>query len=261
MKKSIIIIAAICIANFVFAQDIIVKRNHDSLKVKVTEVNIDEIKYHFYNEPNGAAYSIDKAEVALIRFESGRIEAFEVNFLAPLATNLQTKRALKMNLIAPVLGYTKITYEQVLKPGQSLEVTGNFIGLGLERLNAARGFGVSAAYKFIKTPNYYTRGIRTTHQLQGLYVAPTLQLGAFSAMDNHIFDFFDQTSPERTTTTFATGMLFLGSQSVFGNHFLIDVNAGLGIGAVSGTERNLLFGTVGGGGIFFGGNLRIGYSF
>jgi hypothetical protein len=261
MKKSIIIIAAICISNFVFAQDIIVKRNHDSLKVKVTEVNIDEVKYHFYNEPNGAAYSIDKAEVALIRFESGRVEAFEVNFLAPLATNLQTKRALKMNLIAPVFGYTKISYEQIMKPGQSFEITGNFIGLGLERHNDAKGFGVSAAYKFIKTPNYYTRGIRTTHQLQGLYVAPTLQLGAFSATNNALINFFDQESKERTTTTYATGMLYLGSQSVFGNHFLIDINAGLGIGSIQGTQRSLLFGTVGGGSIFFGTNLRVGYAF
>ncbi len=261
MKKSIIIIAAICIANFVFAQDIIIKRNSDSLKVKVTEVNIDEIKYRFSTEPDGASYSIDKAEVALIRFESGRVETFEANYLAPIATNLQTKRALKINLVAPVLGYTKVSYEQMVKPGQSIEFSGSFIGLGIERQNEARGFAASAAYKFIKTPNYYTRGIRTTHQLQGLYVAPTVQVGAFSATDNPIIRIFSQESTERTSTSYATGMLYVGSQSIFGNSFLIDINAGLGIGAVSGTERILLYGVSSGGNIFFGANLKVGYSF
>jgi hypothetical protein len=259
MKKSIIIIAAICIANFVFAQDIIVKRNHDSLKVKVTEVNIDEIKYHFYNEPNGAAYSIDKAEVALIRFESGRIEAFEVNFLAPLATNLQTKRALKMNLIAPVLGYTKITYEQVLKPGQSIEITGNIIGLGIERTGKPRGFGLTAAYKFIKTPNYYTRGLKVTHQLQGAYVAPTLQFGSFYESNYRYFN--SGSEYERPNTTYVAGMLFLGHQSVFGNHFLVDINAGVGVGSFSGNERTGLYGTIAGANFFLGTNLKVGYLF
>ncbi len=261
MKKSIIIIAAICIANFVFAQDIIIKRNSDSLKVKVTEVGIDEIKYHFHNEKDGPNYSIDKAEVALIRFESGRVETFEVNFLAPLATKLQTNRALKINLIAPVLGYTKVSYEQMVKPGQSIEFSGSFIGLGIERQNEARGFAASAAYKFIKTPNYYTRGIRTTHQLQGVYVAPTVQLGSFSATNNPLIRIFSQENTERTSTSYATAMLYLGSQSVFGNHFLIDINAGLGIGTVSGTERFLLFGNTGIANFFFGTNLKVGYSF
>ena len=77
--KNLTIIVAICISNFVFAQDIIVKRNNDSLKVKIIEVNVDEIKYHFYNKPNDINHSINKSEVAVIHFECNRVEVLEAN--------------------------------------------------------------------------------------------------------------------------------------------------------------------------------------
>ena len=261
MKKSIIIIAAICIANFVFAQDVIVKRNNDSLKVKVTEVNIDEIKYRFYNEPNGASYSIDKAEVAIIRFESGRIEIFESNVLAPLPLKMQSKQAIKINFISPILGYTKLSYERTLQPGQSVEISTTLIGLGIEREGRPRGAAASFAYKFIKTPNFYTRGIRNTHQMQGLYVAPTLQIGSFSSNSLSLNNLFSFENTGRTNTSYVAGMLFVGNQAVFGNHFLLDINAGLGIGSMSGDERIALMGTVGAGNFFLSSNVKIGYLF
>ena len=261
MKKSIIIIAAICIANFVFAQDIIIKRNNDSLKVKVTEVSIDEIKFHFYNEPNGANYSIEKAEVAIIRFESGRVEVFETNILVPLPLKMQTKQAIKINFVSPIWGYTKLCYEKLLKPGQSIEVSTTFIGLGKERIGNPRGAAASFAYKFINTPNYYTRGMRNTHQMQGLYVAPTLQIGSFNSDLVGFNRIFNSEPVGRTSTTYVTGMLFVGSQSVFGNHFLIDVNAGIGVGGMSGEERFALMGMVSAGNFFFSSNLKIGYLF
>ena len=261
MKKSIIIIAAICTANFVFAQDVLIKRNNDSLKVKVTEVNIDEIKYRFYNEPNGASYSIDKAEVALIRFESGRVEIFEANVLAPLPLKMQSKQAIKVNFISPILGYTKLSFERVLQPGQSFEISTTFIGLGIEREGKPKGVAGSFAYKFIKTPNYYTRGIRNTHQMQGSYIAPTLQLGTFNSELTGIDNFLYPKNQGRTNTSYIAGMLFFGNQSVFGNHFLLDINTGVGIGSLSGEERIALMGTIGASNFFLSSNVKIGYLF
>ena len=56
----------------IHAQDII------TLKAKVLEVGISEIRYHKFSNPDGPVYSLLKSDVLLVRYENGENEVFPV---------------------------------------------------------------------------------------------------------------------------------------------------------------------------------------
>ncbi len=60
-----------------FAQDIIKKINGEEIKAKVLEVSKKEVKYTLYEEPDGVTYVVDKCDVLMIRYKSGRNEIFD----------------------------------------------------------------------------------------------------------------------------------------------------------------------------------------
>lgn len=60
-----------------FSQDIIVKKNRDSINSKIIEVQINEIKYYRTELPNGPLYTISKNDVYKIIFKSGLVEDFQ----------------------------------------------------------------------------------------------------------------------------------------------------------------------------------------
>ncbi len=72
MKKSLTLL---CILNFVFilasAQDVIVMKNGDEVKAKVTEIGTNEIKYKKFDNPDGPVYSATKSDVFMIKYENG----------------------------------------------------------------------------------------------------------------------------------------------------------------------------------------------
>lgn len=57
-----------------FAQDVIVKRNGDEVKVRVLEVNTDNIKYKNFDNQSGPLYTILKSEIFMIKYENGMKE-------------------------------------------------------------------------------------------------------------------------------------------------------------------------------------------
>ncbi len=64
------------LASLVSAQDIIIMKNGDELKTKVTEVGTDLIRYKKFDNQEGPTYSIEKAKVFMIRYENGAKDVF-----------------------------------------------------------------------------------------------------------------------------------------------------------------------------------------
>lgn len=62
------------ISSIAFSQDIIQKKNGDSITSKITEIGINEIKYYRYDNLDGPLYIIAKDEVVQIDFENGSTE-------------------------------------------------------------------------------------------------------------------------------------------------------------------------------------------
>lgn len=231
-----------------FAQDKIVKKGGETLEVKILEISPNEIKYKLFNDNDGIVYIMDKDRVKEVIYENGRVEKYEKILTDAEFYVDQKKRALKLNLISPSLGYTQLAYEQNIKPGRSFEVSLGIIGLGarqeldywnnsslyLEQKGAFASFGL----KFIRTPDFTTNNQKYGHIMQGLYVKPEIMIGSFA---NNIlkYDANNIGTVERQTTTFGALMVNLGKQWVFSDIFIIDLYGGVGYALQGRTNDNL----------------------
>ncbi len=277
MKKVIFVIATMMsvIATTANAQDVLTKRNNETLKVKITEIGVDEIKYRVFDEPQGIVYTLDKADIASIKLESGRTEQFEKNSLAPIAYNEQRKQAIKSNFLFPISSSAKLSYEKLLSPNSSIEVTTTVIGVSKVITDQGqRGLGLSVGYKMIKQPDFYVKGMKTRHALHGLYAMPSIHVGTFKeSVSSNIFDaesFFKFSSEtHERKVNYGAFILHLGNQWVFNNRILIDFNVGLGVGTAQSSAKGEFWTpgnyygvrNIGESNIFSTSTLKVGYLF
>lgn len=77
MKKLVLFLFCNFIGfSYGYSQDYLIKKNGDSLKVKIVEINLSEVKYKEYSNLMGITYGVYKSEVKRIRYENGRVESF-----------------------------------------------------------------------------------------------------------------------------------------------------------------------------------------
>lgn len=76
MKKLLIIFVTVCSVVSAFAQDLITKTDGTDIKAKITEVNIDNVKYKRSDNLNGPTYTINKSEILMIIYGNGMREIF-----------------------------------------------------------------------------------------------------------------------------------------------------------------------------------------
>ncbi len=74
--KKVFLFIFIFTAGFAYAQDLIILRNGDEIKAKVTEILSATVKYKRYSNQTGPTYSIDKSKIFMIRYESGDKDVF-----------------------------------------------------------------------------------------------------------------------------------------------------------------------------------------
>jgi len=222
------------------AQDKVYRKNGEVLKVKVLEVSSTEIKYKLFGDDNGPIYVLEKDRINKIEYENGRVEKPTIDLKDPEQYSDQLKKALKINFLSPLFGYTQFSYEKSTGVGKSYELTLAIIGAGknqtLDFYNYQQtekrdqfGFALGAGYKFNKLPDFLFGRTRFTHIMQGAYAKPIVYLGNYS--ENVLVNKTGQTVIERQNVTFGALQLELGKQWVFGEKFLLDLYWGFGIGA------------------------------
>jgi hypothetical protein len=237
MKSLYIILLALCFQT-AFSQDKIYKKGGEIIEVKITEVGTDEIKYKIFNDQNGPVYSLDKDRILKVIYQNGRSENYQSNLKDPELYEDQSKNALKINFLAPLLGYTQLNFEHNLQPGRGYELSLGIIGLGkrqeLERVYSAnsqpnttryreaKGLFLGGGYKFSKLPDFVNKGVKYTHVLQGTYVKPEVILGLYG--QNNI----RSTQGDKETIAFGGLLINLGKQLVLGDALLLDIYGGLG---------------------------------
>jgi hypothetical protein len=83
MQKFILFLAYnFFLLSYGYSQDYLIKKNGDSLKVKIVETNLTEVKYKEYKNLMGITYGIYKSDVLRIRYQNGRVESFTPEELA-----------------------------------------------------------------------------------------------------------------------------------------------------------------------------------
>ncbi|MDL2256842.1 porin family protein [Bacteroidales bacterium OttesenSCG-928-I14] len=61
------------------AQDVIVQNNGEEIKAKVTEVNIEDVKYKRFGNESGPTYTLSKSDIFMIKYENGEKDLFNTN--------------------------------------------------------------------------------------------------------------------------------------------------------------------------------------
>lgn len=224
------------------AQDIIYRTDGTAIQATVLEVGDEEIKYALNSAGNKVIFTLDIAKIEKVVFADGRTENFETNIYAPTPQVFQRKNVLKLSFMGMLYGHTSVHFERRILPGQSVEFSTRFIGLGKNRkLNfgfddekrSPKGLGLAAGYKFIKTPSVYKKGMRPSHLMRGAYLKPTIEAGYYG--ENYISDealengLFAENTVSRRKVGYYALMLNFGKQSVLGNRFVVDFNVGIGV--------------------------------
>ncbi len=240
MKKLFFALTATLLISALHAQDKIYKIKGPVINAKVIEIGTDEIKYKLTDNPDGPVYVVDKSALNRIEFANGKIEKYQLSVKDPESYQGQLTKAIKINFFAPLLGYTQFSFEKSVTPLKGYEVGFGIIGAGknsqaqtyyvngqndVYKRNAFGAF-IDGGYKFNKMPNFFNKGIRMSHVMQGTYVKPSVIFGYYS--DNALN--FKSGNPvvEKRNNVFGSVLLTFGRQWVFGDKFLVDAYYGLG---------------------------------
>jgi len=248
MKKLSALICLIALTFFAKAQDQMLMRDGKTLEVKIIELGVDEIKYKMWPASlEQPVLVVDKVKVVRVELETGEVYEFkEDNFTDADMYVGQKKNAAKINFLSPINGSLWLGYERSIKPGQSFEVELGLIGVGFDIAEQnPRGIGFKGGYKFIKTPDFYMKGMRYSHILKGGYIKPELIFTAYS-VDSYVYDpnTWEETK-ERVSTVGGAVMINLGKQWVYSDAFLLDLFFGIGYGFSSQADVNQ-YGFIGG---------------
>lgn len=225
------------------AQDQIFKKTNEVIHCQVEEIGIGEIKYQLSDGEEEIIFAIDKSMVEKLILENGVEIVFEDEFNNPENYLDHKKNALKIDFLSPLTGNTSLSYERSTRPGRSFEMTIGLIGMGLDpNDNNQGGVFMKAGMKFIKSPDYYLKGMRYAHVLKGSYIKPEIAFGYYKK-DYKEYEFFSYKKSTRESFTSAAIFLNLGKQWIIDNSFLMDFYFGFGYGLDSGpTEGGYHYG-------------------
>lgn len=244
MKKLALLSTAVFFILLSYSQDKIYRNNGKVVEAKIIEIGSDEIKYREFKNPDGPIYILETDKIKKIVFENGVTQKFAADFKDPERYAGQLQKAIKINFLAPLYGYTELGYEQSTGVGRAYELSLGIIGLGKSEtieysdFNTGQVFSdkrgqagvfISGGYKFGKLPDFIIFGkTKMTHLMQGTYAKPILYFGYYK--ENVITDKTGTESLETQHVTFGALQIELGHQWVFSDKFLLDLYWGFGYG-------------------------------
>ena len=118
MKRLIMVLSALMLfAVSAFAQDYVTKRTGEDIAAIVDEVGPDYIRYRLWEEPDGVLYTVNKSDVLLIRYATGRNEVFDQAPSIAVSPSLKYK---EMARIYDYRNYTKSVYDQYSPAGSGI---------------------------------------------------------------------------------------------------------------------------------------------
>jgi len=233
------IILTFSMISTVNAQDKIFPNKGDVIVCKIKEIGLEEVKYLISDYSDEVLFAIAKDDIEKVIFENGKEMTFEKSLVNPANYLDNRKNLLKVEFLSPLTGNTTFGYERSLKPGRSIEGEIGIIGLGIDpAYENPGGVFFRFGYKFIKSPDFYMRGMRYAHLLKGSYIKPMITLGFFSREvdyyyevweENGYYNSYYQTGKTESTIS-GTIQLVLGKQWVIDNVFVVDLFGAMGYG-------------------------------
>jgi len=244
MKPLLVLLAAFFLdTSLCYSQDKIYRNNGKIVVAKILEISSDEIKYRDFHNPDGPVYILETDRIQKVVFENGSTQKFGIDYKDPERYAGQLKKAIKLNFLSPLYGYTELGFEKSTGVGKGYELSLGIIGLGKSETleyndyngqfqtvkSGQAGAFISGGYKFGKLPDFLIFGkTRMTHLMQGTYAKPILYLGYYK--ENMILDKNNVQEVGTQHVGFGALQIELGHQWVFSDKFLLDLYWGLGYG-------------------------------
>jgi len=216
-------ILAALISSAGFAQDIIIKKDGDKVKAKIVEINDTQIKYYEFRDINNLLFTLDRALIKEIKFESGTKYKEERPGISEVYYAEDNIHNVKLNFLAIGGGDLILTFERAIDAGSSWEATFKLYGLGDGAGSQDQsGVGLNVGYKLkfgnlFKNSNEY----RPKHILHGGYFRPIL---GFSSSTSK-FD-FGRNNTREEKDSYAHFGVDLGKQWILRNAVSIDLYLG-----------------------------------
>lgn len=208
----------------VSAQDRIIQSNRDTIRCFIREIGDDEVKYSMEGYRSDLIFGIDKDKVSEIIFADGKSLKFRESMKDPSYYAIQRKNALKINFFSPLNDVTSFSFERSLGVARSIEAGIGIIGVGFEdEINDYRdpkGIYLRCGYKFIKSPDFYLKGMHYAHILKGGYFKPEIAFSTYS--------YKEEITNNSISNTMCAFLLNFGKQWILDDRFLVDWYVGVG---------------------------------
>ncbi len=228
------------------SQDIIIKKDNEELKVKIIEVGTTEIKYKFFDAPDGPTLVIEKKEVKTIKIRSqnGKIISMDENKPDPMSISngaiLDKTSSLKFNFFSPLNRQLAFSYEWMIHPGFNWETGLGIVGPGVSVFDQIIDLHPKGAYlrtgcKFLlgSSSDIEIEGAKYAHPLKGRYFKIEAILYAestdYTGYNNTVITSTGSTVvPVHDNFTGATLEILYGRQWIFGNSVTVGWYIGCG---------------------------------
>ena len=92
MNKNILILTFVLAFIHSYSQDTIQFINKEIVVAKITEINVNDIKYQRFDNLTETQYTVSKKEISSIKFLNGLIEIFEITATAIQPTQLESEK-------------------------------------------------------------------------------------------------------------------------------------------------------------------------
>lgn len=244
MKKLFLVTLYLIVSLSIFAQDKIYKTDKSVIECKVIDIGLNEVKYQDPKMMDGPTISIGVDMILKIVLSTGRVIEFKNPLNDPNSYINDKKKAIKLHFLSPLMEHLAFSFEKSIRPGRSFESGIGLIGVGFDtdELSKSSGVSVSAGYKFMRTPDFYSQRFKYAHIMKGAYVKPEVMLSVYrNEFENY---FFNTPNPQLSISeqNIVAGALIinLGKQVVYDNSFLIDYSFGLGYGFSNQTRSDFL---------------------
>jgi hypothetical protein len=120
MKKLFLVFIALLQTIIIFSQDIIFKKNNQTINCKIVEIGLVEVKYVIPEKYKDVVMVIAKDDISKIKYENGEEQTF-INEMYNKNSYADNKlNAIKFHVFSPLYDYLSVSYERSLRAGRSI---------------------------------------------------------------------------------------------------------------------------------------------
>lgn len=121
--------------------------------------------------------------IGVVLLIGGQIACAQDQFGEP--AQFPKTKSVKFSFFSPLVGHLGFGYEQLMRPGITLDTRVGIIGVGVEGThNGNSGVYIGVGPKFLLGQDFHLEGMKQTHPLRGTYFKPEIAFSVFGRKED-----------------------------------------------------------------------------